>query len=245
MPAVDRAARILNLIQAGARPMSITELAAELGASKGTVREILETLRHHGLLERNEESKRYRLGPELMRLGVASREDRNFGALARPHLRALSDRLKENVLLLAVQEQALLIQEACEPRDPRAMVLVSATPGRSIPMHAGACAKAILVWGDESAHGHARPPGEHRANLSKAELDRTRSRGYAIDDQEFLEGVRGVVAPIFGSAGKLEALILISGIAASLPRSRLKEVGEAARSVAATLSALLRVGGSA
>jgi len=41
VPAVDRAARILALIEFRAKPMSITELAEELDASKGAVHEIL------------------------------------------------------------------------------------------------------------------------------------------------------------------------------------------------------------
>ena len=72
VPAVDRAARILAVMAGETRPMSITALALHLKASKGTIRDILETLRDHGFLDRDEATKLYRLGPQLVRLGTSS-----------------------------------------------------------------------------------------------------------------------------------------------------------------------------
>jgi len=239
VPAVDRAARILALIESRAKPMSITELAEHLGASKGAVREILETLRFHGLLERNAESKRYRLGPQLARLGTASSNGESLQVLARPHLAALSDELRENVLLLTIQPENLLIQDAFEPRDPKAMILVSATRGHAIPMNAGACGKIVQLWGNDACRQLASQASPAGKVVTGAELKRTRSRGYAIDDQEFLEGVRGVAAPILGPAERLAALILVSGLAASLTLDRLEAVGARTRAAADAISRLL------
>jgi len=239
VPAVDRAVRILTAIESQTRPMSITELAKELGASKGTVREILETLRLHGLLERNEETKRYRLGPELVRLGASSREGQRLPAIARPHLAALSDSLKENVLLLVIHDDHLLIRDACEPRDPNAMILVSATPGRTLPIDAGACGKVISVWGDADARALVAASTTRKRKIGQAELKRVKLQGYATDDQEFIEGVRAVSVPILDASEQLVALILVSGIAASLSRDRFDEVGLAARAVAQKISRLL------
>ena len=95
VPAVDRAARMLAIIEGAGRPMSISELAAELHASKGTVREILETMRAHGLLDRDETTKLYRLGPQLVRLGASSGDSLDLGAVARPTLNRLAESSRE------------------------------------------------------------------------------------------------------------------------------------------------------
>lgn len=232
VPAVDRAARILSLLESQLRPMSITELAEQLDVSKGTVREILETLRHHGLLDRNEETKRYFLGSQLARLGAATRESHNLVIVARPLLQALSDKVRENVLLLVVQDDQLLIQDACQPRDPNAMIIVAATPGRTMPLMAGACGKVVMVWGDETAQARVAAANKGKRAMSQAELKRTAKRGYAVDDQEYLDGVRAACAPLLDTSNRIIALILVSGIAASLSRDRLHEVGQAVQATA-------------
>jgi DNA-binding IclR family transcriptional regulator len=217
---VDRAARILDAIQAEGRPMRITELADQLEVSKGTVREILETLRMHGLLERNEETKRYRLGPKLLRLGASSRASLSLTTIARPYLQQLAETLSENVLMLVAKENDFLVQDACQPRDPRAMIVVAASPGHTIPLHAGACAKVLAAWGD--------PQQAKSTKISSRAAKAIRSTGYATDDQEYLEGVRAVAAPLLSlKDSSLLGIVLVSGIAASLRRDRLDSVGKA------------------
>lgn len=239
VPAVDRAARILALIEAESRPMSITEIARTLLASKGTVREILETLRSHGLLERDDDTKLYRLGPQLVRLGASSRDGQDFVAIARPRLAELSDSLREIVLLLVPQRDRLFIQEVLEPTDPRSPIVVAASPGRSIPITAGACGKVVMAWSDSRKNANLLKSDGHAPAPSAAELASVRRNGYAIDNGEFIDGIRGVSAPIFGDAGQLLGLILVSGIAASWSIERLEEVGEAVHLSADSISAAL------
>ena len=239
VPAVDRAARILALIEAAARPMSITELARELDASKGTVRDILETLRSHGLLGRDDETKRYRLGPQLVRLGASSREGQDMVAIARPSLQTLSNEQRESVLLLVPQGDRLLIQEAIEPNDPRTPILVSATPGRSIPIVAGACGKVIMAWSDEKTRRALIDTLEKVPADLEADLAAAREDGFTVSDEEFMEGVRGVSSPVLGPAGQLVGLVLVSGVVASLRKDRFAEVGDATRTVADSISKAL------
>src|SRR5579859_4477815 len=86
VPAVDRAARLLELLEVHGQPMTISELARQLGINKGTTRDLLETLRSHGLLERDEDRKQYRLGPRLARLGIAALGQLDLASVARPFL---------------------------------------------------------------------------------------------------------------------------------------------------------------
>lgn len=239
VPAVDRAARILAFVEAAGRPMSITELARMLDASKGTVRDILETLRAHGLLERDEQTKLYRLGPQLARLGSTAAEGQDLVAVARPHLVALSDTLRENVVLLIPQGERLLIEEVFEPGDPRTPILVSATRGRTIPGAEGACGKVMMAWSDAHTRIKLRQSLRRPQERVDADLRDTRRRGYAISDEEFMQGVRGVSAPILGPSGHLAGIVLVSGLTASFTRERFPEIGEATRAAAGAISKAL------
>src|SRR3981081_702696 len=90
VPAVDRAARLLEILESGGRPMTISELARQLRINKGTMRDLPETLRAHGLLERDEARKEYRLGPRLARLGMAALGQLDLAGVARPYLGELA-----------------------------------------------------------------------------------------------------------------------------------------------------------
>ena len=64
---VDRAIRILLALQ-GARRLSLSDLAAQLGLPNSTVHGILQTLAAHGMVEQEPGSLRYMLGPAVLRL---------------------------------------------------------------------------------------------------------------------------------------------------------------------------------
>lgn len=224
--------------------MSITELARGLRASKGTVRDILETLRDHGLLCRDEGTKLYRLGPQLARLGASSNNSEELLAAARPHLVALSESQREIAVLLVPQGDRLLIQLAAEPSNPRSPVLVSATPGRSFPASAGACAKVLRAWSNESRVTSLKTVVGRKRKALDAEIRMTLRNGYALDDEEFMEGVRGASAPVFGPGGRLTALLLVSGLAGSMSINRLRRVGIATRGAADAISSALGAAGA-
>jgi IclR family acetate operon transcriptional repressor len=70
----------------------------------------------------------------------------------------------------------------------------------------------------------------------RAEMTRIRSRGYAVDDEEYIEGVRCIAAPILNSQGLPVALIGISGPKTRICGSRVKEYGEEIRQVSLEIS---------
>ncbi|HYW88701.1 MAG TPA: IclR family transcriptional regulator, partial [Chloroflexota bacterium] len=156
VPAVDRAARLLAQLERAGRPMTISELARELGINKGTMRDLLETLRAHGLLERDEERKQYRLGPRLARLGMAALGQLDLARAAHAYLINLAHEIGGAVLLLVRDgDRATIVDKADAGQ---VAVQVSATVGRRIPLAAGACGKIFLSYVE---------PGERARHLNQ------------------------------------------------------------------------------
>jgi IclR family KDG regulon transcriptional repressor len=246
VPAVDRAARLLDLLEDAVRPMTITELARALGVNKGTTRDLLETLRMHGLLDRDEERKTYRLGPRLARLGMAALGQLDLSAIAHPFLRELAEQVSGTVLLLVPHGDRATIVERVG--GSRVAVEVSATIGSSLRLAAGACGKIFLAFGaspeaEVERHLeqlHQRTPKTIReVGAYRLELERVRRQGYATDDEEYLHGVRATSAPVFDARGNLVAAVLVVGLTGSLPVSELPATGQRTAACARALSAAL------
>jgi IclR family transcriptional regulator, KDG regulon repressor len=244
VPAVDRAARLLEVLESGERPMTISELARQLGINKGTMRDLLETLRAHGLLERDEARKEYRLGPRLARLGMAALGQMDLASVARPFLVDLASEINGTVLLVVPHGDRATIVDKVD--GGRVAVEVSATIGRRIRLAAGACGKVFLsVLSDaersrylaDLTHPTLRTlidPGSYAL-----ELENVRRLGYATDDEEYLTGVRAVSSPVYDARGRLAAAVLVLGLTGSLRLEDLPQTGAATARTGRAISAAL------
>jgi DNA-binding IclR family transcriptional regulator len=109
--------------------------------------------------------------------------------------------------------------------------------GRSLaarrPVHATAVGKAIAAWlppaelSELLAHSplarHTRNTIVSRRQL-EAELRRVRSLGYAVDDEEHIEGVRCIAMPVLGHAGQVIASMCTLGPKSRVTHQRLREL---------------------
>src|SRR5205809_6905843 len=130
VPAVDEAAGVLRALADGGRAMRISELARSLDVSKGTLRDVLLTLAHHGLVVRDPDT-RFRLGPELRALADASAPD--LRALSQPYLVSLMETFGETAILGVPHDGKLEIAARAEPTSGLHM---SAPLGRRLPLDA-------------------------------------------------------------------------------------------------------------
>jgi IclR family acetate operon transcriptional repressor len=110
--------------------------------------------------------------------------------------------------------------------------------GRRVPAHACGAGKVMLAHEPASVIASlvAREPFEaltpHTLTTAaelEVELERARSSGYAIDREEYEDGVACVAAPIFGPSGEVLAAVSVSGPSARLLRRDLSELGELVR----------------
>jgi DNA-binding IclR family transcriptional regulator len=117
------------------------------------------------------------------------------------------------------------------------------------PATATSNGKALLAWLPEDRVIEIMKieglPAITRQSITKpvayrADLAAARERGYAVDREEFQEGVSGVSAPVFSPKGQVIATISIAAPAFRMTEESIRKYGEKCVEVAAQLSAQLR-----
>jgi DNA-binding IclR family transcriptional regulator len=242
VPAVDRAAQILRALAAHDSALGVSDLSRQLGLHKSTTFDILTTLCHHHLVERNDSAKTYRLGYALAELGHHVRERIDLRAVAHPHLLELAHALEETVFLGTFHDGYVTIVDKEEgPHDLK----ITSPLGRRVHYSAAAYGKVFLSALSESEANklmRTNPPRAYTAkSITKpapyrAALQLVRKQGYALDDEEYLAGVRAAAAPINDAQGQIVGVICVVGFSTRLPHDKLIRVAKHARDAAEKIS---------
>lgn len=220
---------------AGPRPLPLVEVARATGLGRSTAHRLLATLIDRQYALQSPETGHYRLSHKVMLLvGGAGRGSEQLRAVARPHLEALRKASDETVNLVLLEGMSVVYVDQVE--SSRAVRMFTEI-GRRVPAHAVGAGKAMLAFqGPQLLTGlDALEPFDRltsrtltTAQALRAELEVARRTGYAVDNEEYEEGVMCVAAPIAGRTGAADAAISISGPASRLHRVDLRELGELA-----------------
>ena len=223
---VERALDLLEAIGRYPRELGVAEVCVKLGFSKKQVVKLLSSLERRGYVQRDE-TDRYHLGLKAFEAGMSFLHQRRLWKQAEPILEELRDRSGETTYLAVLdgnQATALLVQES--PQPVRAKVKL----GQSLPAHANAAGKALLAF--LSNEELERTFGEqtlkkltektlHRLDLLKAHLQGVIRSGYAVEDEEAEEGLKGVAAPVRDLTGRGVAAVGLLGPSSRFPDERI------------------------
>jgi len=235
--------------------LGVSQLAEIVGRDKAQVSRVLATLAQEGLVSREAETSKYRIGWKVFSLAARTVET-SLADLAAPYLREIVAGLHETTHL-------------CVLRGGRVLTLLSEIPshafrglnwqGVETPPHSTSAGRVLLSeWSEEEIRDwwRANPPQSGRttppalaqaASPSRAInsaldietfvelLRQTQANDFASVDEEFEPGLVGVSAPIRDFRGRIIAAINVAA-----PKTRLGahlfEAGTYIRGVAARLS---------
>lgn len=211
---LDRAFSILEVLARTRRALSLAELAAEARLPKPTVHRILKSLRDLGYVEQNDRGGSYELTARLASLHEYSR-DQAVRAKALPLMERLHGQFDETVNLGLLEGISIRYAHVIETTQPLRWIV---KPGARDSFQTTALGRAIV----------AHLPGEQQARLvTKAcaalpvrgrkaarsaleqELAATRSRGYALEEEETVAGV-ACIAISLGWFGEPLAAVSVS-----------------------------------
>lgn len=245
---IDRAVAVLDCFTFDKPELSVGEVTLATGLHKATAHRILMALEYNGLVEQNQETARYRLGLKLFKLGHLTVARRDLRDVAKPYLRELVEETGETAHLAVLYADEVLYLEKVE--GPHVLRMPSRV-GRHIPTYCTSLGKAMLsCLGEGEIRRIIRtyPIHEYTPNTTSGieellkELERTRQRGFAVDDEEFELGLRCVGAPIRDYTGDMVGAIGVAGPSTRLTDKKISEIGVVVLKGATAVSSALGFG---
>ena len=239
---VERAMLLLERLGEQEDGLRLTEIAERASLSPSTTHRLLTTLQKRRFVEFDRVHGLWHVGRQCFTVGSTFVRRRNFVAVAMPFLRELRDKTRETANIGIIEDGALVTLAQVESRE---IMRATARVGGRSPIHATAMGKAILAtYPPASVEGvigrinwlkltdkTIRNETELRICLAQNAAD-----GYAVDDEEFVLGLRCVAAPVIDRQGEAFFAVSISGLAGRVTRERIETIGPMVRATAHAIS---------
>ncbi len=226
-PSVKKAFAILSAISSAKNGLGVSELAKKLKMAKSTVHGMTSALEELGAVMRDPVTKKYKLGFTLLEIGRSAYSQIDLQTSARPVTEELMEKTQTSVFLGILNGGQVTILDIVESRQE---LNITAPVGSTIPLFAGAVGKVFLAsMAKEQADKIIKSKGLPRftdnsivdTDLYFNELRQVREKGYAVDDEEYILGVRAVASPLMG-LGQLRSAIWAVGFKANLDEKKMQ-----------------------
>jgi IclR family transcriptional regulator, KDG regulon repressor len=242
---VDRALTILELLAGKNQGMSTSDLSRRVHIPKSSMSYLLRTLVARGYVRRDAETGHHTLGIRLLSLGGQAMQGLELRDIAMPHLRHVVERTQLDTHLAILDHGDAVYVERIESPG---FIKMATWIGRRMVPHVTGVGKALICCHERAAvekiiaiHPLRPITPNTITTLSRlmVELEKTRQRGYAIDDEEHEARVRCVAAPVFAATGEVVAAIGVSGTVGQISDDAIPKIGNLIRSTALKFSAQL------
>ena len=243
---IDRVFDLLEYLSAVPGGMSLSDLAVTAGLHVSTTHRLLSSLTQRGYVRKDGFTGKYRLTLRLFE--ISQRVSAVLGLLpvSEHFLEELANLSGEAVHLVERSGSEVVYLYKFEPYSNP--VNISSSVGRHNPMYCTGVGKSILSCLPESeveavwkATDVIRFTDKTLTTLEalKEDLERTRQRGYAIDDEEHDPQVRCIAAPIFNWKAEPIGAISISAPSARLTDAVMEKLAPSLQKAAEEISGLL------
>ncbi len=221
---LEKTMRLLGRFDATHPEWGVTELSRDLEINKSTVSKILSTLEAHRYLTQNAENRKYRLGLRFFEIGSLVAYQMDLQKVALPYMEELKRKVEETVHLVVMDNFEIVYINKVESAQS---LRIGTRVGGRLPAYCTGVGKVLLA---------ALAPEDLKQFLKKnplkqltpntvtdpekliQTLQEIRNQGYALDNEEFSEGLMCMAAPIHNYSQQVIAAISISG-----PTKRIKE----------------------
>jgi len=211
--------------------------------NKSSVYRLLTALIKNELVDKDDNTKMYRLGIGLLRYTPTLLNNKNLVKIARPFLAQLVSETQESSQLCIPTHRNTII--TVDAQNSRGLINLSANIGTEDPLHCTAVGKAYLAFLSEQQQNLIVDAIELKRYTSNtivtkknlmAELAKIRHQGYAVDNEEIIEGIKCFAAPVLDENMSPIATIGITGPASRMTEDKSEKYATAVMNVALQLS---------
>ena len=234
--------KILELFTVHHPKWGITEISKKLKLNKSSVFRILQTLEDRGYVRQDPVDRGYMLTAKFLGLGTVIASQMDIFIQSKDGIDYLWKKTQGTISLRVLEGSELITVAIRE--SPQAL-RVSHQVGSRVNFNWGSIGKAILAYLPEQRvkeflKRHPLKRFTSKTVLSTGaflgELEHVRKNGFALSDEEALQGVRSVGAPIFNIPGIAFAGISIGLPVFRFPKAKVGELGRLVRQTADRIS---------
>ncbi|MFV1956871.1 MAG: IclR family transcriptional regulator [bacterium] len=226
---VDHALDVLEAFHGEEDELGITELSRRLKLHKNNIFRILATLTNRGYVEQNQSTDNYRLGLKTLELGQTYIRHAGLLRVARPVMEELNKEVNENIYIGVLKDKFAFYLDVVESNHT---VRVLSRVGCRVPTYCSAIGKVQLAYESMENIMSVLTKKKLESYTPRTITDRDKildhlglikQLGYAIDDEEWDEGVRCVGAPIYDYTRKVVGALSMSAPSVRMSMDRIKK----------------------
>lgn len=219
--------KVIEAFGEAAPRQTIADISKETGLDRATARRCLLTLADLGYA--HYDGKYFELTPRILRLGHSYLSATPLPRLIQPYLDGLSEQVGQSASASVLDGQEIVyVARASQKR----VMSINLMAGSRLPAYCASMGRVLLASSSPSEALHILEESA-RVNLTDntltgvsalvAELERVRSQGYAINNQELELGLCSIAVPLMDRKGRVVAAINIGAPAAVVPASELAD----------------------
>jgi DNA-binding IclR family transcriptional regulator len=237
--------RLLAVLAQNGKAMSLAELAADLALPKATAHRLCAQLLEMGFIARDVGERDFIVGPALRKMALDTLNHNAVRGLRHQVLTELVAQIGETCNITTLDGASVLYLDRVEAPWPWRLTL---TVGAHVPLHCTASGKLFLAL---------LPAGRRNALMAQLtltpmtqasitsldalqqECTRIAAAGYALDRQEFIDGLQAIAVPICDDSGQIRATLAVHAPVSRFSSAQAVEKLPALREAAQRLSQLL------
>jgi len=223
---LERGLAVIGCFSAERPQLTLSQVAGQAGLSRAAARRSLITLQTLGYV--GSDGRRFHLTPRVLTLGYAYLSSLSLADVAQSHLSDLANEVHESCSASVLDGfEIVYVARAATKR----IMTISLSVGARLPAYATSMGRVLLAaLPDDQLAGYLEAATLARLtertivdrDRLRAEVERTRSRGWCVVDQELEDGVRSVAVPVHDAAGGVVAAVNTSAHVARVPLTRLQ-----------------------
>lgn len=212
VPALRKAIQVLEVLAGSEEALGVSEVARLADIPKNMAFRLLVTLDDLGWIHQTDPKPRYQLTLKPFRLFAQLVSRNGLTEACQAPLKWLHQQCHETVYVGVLHENKALNVQVI---DGTGTIRVAAEVGSAFDLHCTAHGKVLLAHALEKFQDEylSTPLTAYTDRTitsgkdMKAELEQVKSRGYALNDEEYGRGLVGVASPVFDAQGKIRAAI--------------------------------------